>query len=136
MAEPNPSNCTCLNRVGDNSDCPEHSPKRAVPRFDNPLENWTKEKAQAQPRMPVLEEREKRYGDFSIHSKITQDLKCIMQQTPRWNALNCSQREALEMIQHKIGRILNGDPNYVDSWVDIAGYATLVAERLQAKEQK
>lgn len=30
------------------------------------------------------------------------------------------------MIQHKIGRILNGDPAYADSWHDIAGYATLV----------
>ena len=91
----------------------------------------------AVPRMPVLEERGKRYGDFSAHAKITQDLKFIMQQTIRWNNLNCSQREALEMIQHKIGRILNGDPNYTDSWVDIAGYATLVAERLeQRKENK
>lgn len=36
------------------------------------------------------------------------------------------------MIQHKIARILNGDPDYVDNWVDIAGYAKLVADRLQA----
>lgn len=38
--------------------------------------------------------------------------------------------EALEMIAHKVGRILNGDPAYSDSWVDIAGYAKLVADRL------
>jgi Domain of unknown function (DUF6378) len=83
----------------------------------------------------TLNERGKRYGDFSLHAKITQDLKLLMQQTPRWNALNCSQREALEMIAHKIGRILNGDPNYADSWVDIAGYAQLVADRLQEKQK-
>jgi hypothetical protein len=41
------------------------------------------------------------------------------------------QIEALDMICHKIGRILNGDPNYADSWVDIAGYAKLVADRLE-----
>lgn len=35
------------------------------------------------------------------------------------------------MIAHKIGRILNGDPNYADSWIDIAGYAKLVADRLE-----
>ena len=35
------------------------------------------------------------------------------------------------MIAHKIGRILNGDPNYADSWVDIAGYAQLVANELE-----
>lgn len=35
------------------------------------------------------------------------------------------------MIFHKIARILNGDPNYADSWVDIAGYAKLVADELE-----
>ena len=34
------------------------------------------------------------------------------------------------MIFHKIARITNGDPHYSDSWRDIAGYATLVADRL------
>lgn len=34
------------------------------------------------------------------------------------------------MIAHKLGRIINGDPNYSDSWHDIAGYAKLVADRL------
>ena len=38
------------------------------------------------------------------------------------------------MICNKIGRILNGDHNYADSWADIAGYATLVAERLEQKD--
>jgi len=41
------------------------------------------------------------------------------------------QREALDMICHKIARIVNGNPDYADSWTDIAGYATLVAERLE-----
>jgi hypothetical protein len=36
----------------------------------------------------------------------------------------------MDMIMHKIGRIVNGDPDYADSWVDIAGYAKLVADRL------
>jgi hypothetical protein len=34
------------------------------------------------------------------------------------------------MIMHKIARIMNGDPNYRDSWVDIAGYAQIVADRI------
>ena len=41
------------------------------------------------------------------------------------------QREGLEMIAHKISRILNGDPNYDDSWVDIAGYAQLVVDAIR-----
>lgn len=44
--------------------------------------------------------------------------------------LQPDQQEALDMICHKIGRILNGDPDYADSWHDIAGYAQLVADRL------
>lgn len=45
------------------------------------------------------------------------------------------QIECLEMIAHKIGRILNGDPNYGDSWRDISGYATLVADRLEGLKE-
>jgi hypothetical protein len=79
----------------------------------------------------TLKERGNRYGEFEGHAKITQDLKRTMRQTENWKlALSHSQREALEMIAHKIGRILNGDPNYDDSWVDIAGYAKLVADEL------
>lgn len=45
------------------------------------------------------------------------------------------QIECLEMIAHKVGRILNGDPHYHDSWLDVAGYATLVADRLQGIQE-
>lgn len=79
----------------------------------------------------TLDERGKRYGKFTGHAAITQLLKANMHAHPGWKALEPDQKEALEMIAHKIGRVLNGDPNYDDSWVDIAGYAKLVADRLQ-----
>lgn len=79
----------------------------------------------------TLAERGKRYGEFAIHALITQRLKEAMRDTQNWAGLADDQQEALEMIAHKIGRILNGDPNYDDSWRDIAGYAQLVAKRLQ-----
>lgn len=78
----------------------------------------------------TLNERGKRYGAFAPHAEITQHLKAVMQSTPGWTRCNHAQREALEMIAHKIGRILNGDPNYRDSWTDIAGYARLVEVEL------
>ena len=81
----------------------------------------------------TLAERGSRYGSFVGHAQITQDLKTMMVNTPKWKSLQDDQKEALEMVAHKIGRILNGDPNYDDSWVDIAGYVTLVANRLQGK---
>ncbi len=74
----------------------------------------------------TLYERGQRYGSFDEHAAITQELKIVMQGAPSWVLLSAAQKESLEMIAHKIGRILNGDPNYVDSWHDIAGYATLI----------
>lgn len=71
----------------------------------------------------TLEERGKRYGDFESHAAITQKIKMVIQCNPKWRDLAPDQKEALEMIAHKIGRILNGEPNYADSWHDIAGYA-------------
>ena len=37
------------------------------------------------------------------------------------------------MNAQKVGRILNGDPNWSDSWHDIAGYAQLVARMKSGK---
>ena len=78
----------------------------------------------------TLAERGTRYGEFAEHARITQDLKSAMRDTPRWIYLTDAQKEALEMVAHKIGRILNGDPNYHDSWVDIEGYVNLVSREL------
>lgn len=81
----------------------------------------------------TLSERGQRYGAFDIHASITQNLKRAMVDSPKWERLPDDMKEALEMIQHKIGRILNGDPLYADSWVDIEGYAHLVSKRLEQK---
>lgn len=78
----------------------------------------------------VLEERGSRYGEFKNHAEIAQSLKNQIHFYDGWHKLTPDMREALEMICHKMARILNGDPNYADSWTDIAGYATLVEKRL------
>ena len=80
----------------------------------------------------TLDERGSRYGDFMSHAQITMALKRTIAEfrISRQQDLAVDQIEALHMICHKIGRILNGDPNYADSWHDIAGYAQLVANRL------
>lgn len=78
----------------------------------------------------TLTERGKRYGKFESHAKLSQALKSEMEANYNWCFLAPDQRESLEMIAHKIARILNGDPNYADSWHDIAGYASLIADRL------
>jgi len=79
----------------------------------------------------ILAERGSRYGVFSKHAEITQYIKRIID--THGDDLSHSQRESLDMIAHKIGRILNGDPNYADSWVDIAGYAQLIVAELEGR---
>lgn len=81
----------------------------------------------------ILSERGSRYGAFIGHAEVTQRLKDVIaaELRTRDKFLKPDQQEALDMICHKIGRIVNGDPDYDDSWVDIAGYAKLVADRLQ-----
>jgi hypothetical protein len=83
----------------------------------------------------LLTERGSRYGNFLDHARITQRLKAVAHQFAQQHdkTFDVDQAEALDMIFHKIGRILNGDPNYADSWIDIAGYAKLVADRLEGK---
>jgi len=78
----------------------------------------------------TVTQRGERYGLFADGAIIMQDLKAVMRATSGWERLTPSQREALEMIQHKIGRVLNGDPMYDDSWRDIAGYSTLILNEL------
>ena len=82
----------------------------------------------------TLKDRGDKYGRFIDHAMTTQYIKGVMQKQAKWNYLAPDQKEALEMIAHKIGRILNGDPNYEDSWHDIAGYAELVSKRLRTGE--
>lgn len=81
----------------------------------------------------LITERGSRYGKFKDGAEIMQELKDVMREVDGWHNLTPSQREALDMIQHKIGRILNGDPTYDDSWKDIAGYATLIVNELNGE---
>ena len=78
----------------------------------------------------TLEQRGTRYGDFRGCSRISQNIKRAMGDSDNWEALSDDKKEALEIIANKIGRILNGDPEYSDSWHDIVGYARLVDQAL------
>lgn len=78
----------------------------------------------------ILKERGERYGSFEGHALITQRLKNTMRDSDHWQEMEPDQKEALDMVAHKVGRILNGDPNYLDSWADAIGYLRLVYDRL------
>ena len=78
----------------------------------------------------VLSERGSRYGTLMSNATISQGLKEILHNSSNWGAMPPDMREALDMIVHKISRIVEGDFNYDDSWIDISGYSTLIVERL------
>lgn len=79
----------------------------------------------------TLQNRGTKYGDFRGHARITQNIKIAMSESVNWKRLSADKKECLEMVAHKIGRILNGDPCYKDSWHDIVGYVTLVDNTLE-----
>lgn len=80
----------------------------------------------------TLAERGNRYGDFTDHARICQNLKRTMCAEAGWDRLTDVQKQSLEVIADKVGRILSGDPNYADNWHDIQGYAKLAEDRLPA----
>ena len=82
----------------------------------------------------LLNERGMTHGPYELHASITQQIKSVMHLQSQngsscWAKLKQTQRESLDMIAHKIGRILAGDPDFRDHWDDIAGYAKLVADK-------
>lgn len=83
----------------------------------------------------TLAERGKRYGSFEDHARIAMDVKGVLRSTKGWQRLQPDQAQALEVIADKIARILNGDPDYVDNWHDIQGYAKLVEDRLNEHQK-
>lgn len=102
---------------------------RVVWRSDTHTQDATTNVAQ------ILTERGERYGKFIKHADVTQCLKKVLFNRRIRDSFAPDQVEALEMICHKMARIVNGDPDYADSWIDIAGYAKLVADRLQGVER-
>lgn len=80
----------------------------------------------------VLDSRGGEYGKFVDGAGLMQSIKRLLAAHAEKHDKTFAddQWEALEMIVHKMGRIVNGNPNKIDHWVDIAGYATLVADRL------
>lgn len=82
----------------------------------------------------LLAERGSTHGDFTNHAGCAQELKdtvhnWLARSGKSWHELPYEVRESLDMILHKIGRIVAGDTLHADHWDDIAGYAKLVPPR-------
>lgn len=81
----------------------------------------------------VLQERAKTHGNFYNQACASMDVLNAMERSSNWKHLDPDKREALILIAVKIGRILTGNIYEPDHWADIAGYAKLVADRLEQR---
>lgn len=68
------------------------------------------------------------YGDFREMAALAQSLKGNLLRVKMTDV----QKESMELICTKLARIACGNPNHIDSWVDIAGYANLVVRDLNS----
>ena len=78
----------------------------------------------------ILESREKTHGDFGNVAAAAQTLKSCFREFGS-ERIRLEQQESLDMIASKIARILCGNPDEPDHWIDIAGYAKLSTDRLK-----
>lgn len=84
----------------------------------------------------TLNDRGERYGKFVDHAWTAQRLqKALKGRNSKWDKLPDDSRQALLTITIKLARIVNGDPEYDDNWRDIAGYATLILDRITRENE-
>lgn len=92
-------------------------------------ERALEERFMAQNPEELTNERAKTHGSFADHARCTRRLKDVINDehihrvTRGQSVLSSQQAEAIDMILHKIGRVMAGDASFQDHWDDIAGYA-------------
>ena len=71
--------------------------------------------------------RDQQHGGIEAVGQLAQNIKAHLRDGKNWPRLSDGEAEALDMIAHKIGRILSGaDPHDPQHWEDVAGYAAAV----------
>lgn len=81
----------------------------------------------------MLDSRLKTHGEYGKFAEAEQTLQAAMRKTEGFQKLSLTQVSVLNMIQHKIARILTGSPDHLDHWRDIQGYAQRALDELQKK---
>lgn len=83
----------------------------------------------------LINERETTHGQYNNTARYIQQLKrviasaCVERHRRGQEPLTEQERESLEMIMHKAGRILSGDSHFADHWLDIEGYARIAIQK-------
>jgi hypothetical protein len=102
---------------------------------DVTLEDAVKEIQSFRPTEDLISERGTTHGNYDNTARYIQQLKyviataCVERKRRGQDQLTNQERESLEMIMHKAGRILSGDSHFRDHWDDIAGYAKIATQK-------
>lgn len=80
--------------------------------------------------------RDKQYGGFDAVAYTSDTLLKIVSEQSGWYRMMPVQKEGIRMTLHKIARIVCGDPNYEDSWVDAAGYLNITMKYMKKDNTK
>ena len=84
--------------------------------------------------MSILKEREKTHGEYAEVAEVSQLLKGNLRCGKSHNRLSDVQLESLDLICTKLARIVCGNPNEPDHWLDGSGYFKLGYNELQNKK--
>lgn len=77
------------------------------------------------------------YGPFLHNAVVGQAIRSALRNLPNpdndrhWEDLPLDVREGLDYIAGKMSRIVTGDPEYLDNWDDIGGFAKIVTDRIR-----
>jgi len=82
------------------------------------------------PAQAIIEDRNDTHGDYEVQAALSQSQKDLLRGLPGWQRLSPEQRETLDMVCVKMSRILCGNPNEPDHWLDMMGYVKLVHNQL------
>lgn len=76
----------------------------------------------------LLSTREATHGDYANTARVAQILKRILTGEMGDEKYTDRQRESLDLICTKLARIVSGNANEPDHWLDIAGYAKIAID--------
>lgn len=74
----------------------------------------------------TLASRQLTHGSYLDNATITWAVMDSLSTGAHWDQLHPAMKESLHMIAHKMHRIVNGDPFFLDHWHDLEGYAALI----------
>ncbi|OED35018.1 hypothetical protein AB832_06575 [Flavobacteriaceae bacterium (ex Bugula neritina AB1)] len=84
----------------------------------------------------VLNERRSTHGNFKDNARLTIELQEIIRSHENYKNMSYSHKLSLNMILHKVSRIVCGDHNFLEHIVDIIGYAKRLEEQIESNVDK